>query len=323
MARRLERLLELDRLIRSPQRQTAVSLAAQLERSERTIRGDLAFLRDRFGAPIAYTPKKGWHYTDLDWRLPTIPLTQGELFALTLGARMLDAYGGSAYHQELEGAITQLAKRLPEQHAVDLQQLAEQHVLLRAGAELDLDPEIWHRLEQACQQQRRVWMRYATPGKPVSEREFDPYVLHFSRYNPYVTGWCHRRQALRDFRVDRIQDLELRPEVFEVEPTFNRETYFSGAFQHELGGEPQQMAIWFDAQTAPYIRERRWHSTQEREEQADGSLILRFVVRGLAEVKRWVLFYGAGAKALEPPELVQMIQDEISAMGRHYWEEQS
>jgi predicted DNA-binding transcriptional regulator YafY len=107
-----------------------------------------------------------------------------------------------------------------------------------------LEPEIWHQLERACQQQQRVWMRYATPGKPVSEREFDPYVLHFSRNNPYVTGWCHRRNAVRWFRVDRIQALKLRAERFEVDPSFDREKHFAEAFQHEVGGTPQQMAIW-------------------------------------------------------------------------------
>lgn len=263
------------------------------------------------------------YVTISQWRLPTIPLTQGELFAITLGARMLEAYAGTAYREELAGAIAQLARRLPEQQAVDLQQLAEQNVLFRAGAELTLEPEIWHRLEQACRGRQRVWMRYSTPGKPVSEREFDPYVLHFSRNNPYVTGWCHLRDMVRWFRVDRIQVLELRDELFEVDPSFDRKAHFADTFQHEVGGKPQQMAIWFDAQTAPYIRERQWHSSQELEEQVDGSLILRFIVRGLAEVKRWILYYGAGAKALEPPELVQMVQDEVLAMGRRYWEESS
>lgn len=243
MPRHLERLLELDRLIRSSYRCTADSLAKALERSERTIRNDIAFLKDRYSAPIVFSHKKGWHYTDADWRLPSIPLTKGELFALTLGARMLEAYSGSAYREELQGAIAQLAQRLPENLAVDLQQLAEQNVLFRAGAELDLEPEIWQRLERACQEQRRVWMRYATPGKPMSEREFDPYVLHFSRNNPYVTGWCHLREEVRWFRVDRIQWLELRAARFEMDPSFDREAHFAEAFQHEVGGQPQQMVI--------------------------------------------------------------------------------
>ena len=318
MTRRLERLLRIDTLIRGRERQTANSLAAELECSERTIRTELEFLRDRFDAPLEFTKAKGWRYTSLDWRLPTVPLTQGELFALTLGAQMLSAYSGSAYQSELEGAISQLAKRLPDNISVDLQQLSEQNVMFRVGAELDLDAEIWQQLEAACQQKQRVKMRYATPGNPVSEREFDPYVLHLSSNNPYVTGWCHKRDAVRWFRVDRIQSLEICPETFEVNAAFDREAHFESAFQHEVGGVPQTMAIWFDGRTAPYIRERRWHKTQQIEEGKDGSLILRFVVRGLNEVKRWVLFYGAGARVLEPPELVEMVRTELKGMYEQY-----
>ncbi|NJM58859.1 MAG: WYL domain-containing protein [Synechococcales cyanobacterium RU_4_20] len=320
MSRRLERLLRIDELLRRNLRQTAESLALELECSERTVRSELEFLRNRYAAPLCYTKTQGWHYTDPYWRLPTVPLTQGELFALTLGARMLGAYAGSAYQKLLEGAIARLAERLPEPIWVDLQQLAQENVLVRGGAELNLDSEIWQGLEEACQQKRRVWMRYGTPGKEVSERELDPYVLHFSSNNPYVTGWCHLRGEVRWFRVDRIVALELRPKRFEIDPTFDREAHFADAFQHEVGGAAQEMAIAFDARTAPYIRERRWHPTQVIEECPDGGLVLRFVVRGLGEVKRWVLYYGAGARVLGPPELVEMVRAELQGMNALYQE---
>lgn len=317
----LERLLKIDELIRKPERQTALTLAEVLEVSERTVRDDLAFMRDRYHAPLKFHRTRGYHYTDPDWRLPTVPLTTGELFALTLGARMLSAYSGSAYKDQLQSAISQLAKRLPEQIWVDLQQLTDDAVMFRMGAELDLNPDIWHTLEEACQKKQQVWIRYATPGKPLSERRVDPYVLHFSRSNPYMTGWCHQRQAPRWFRVDRIQEIKLLGEHFEIDPTFDREAHFASAFQHEVGGVPQEMVIWFDTPTAPYIRERRWHPTQQIDEHPDGSLTLRFIVRGLNEVKRWVLFYGQGARVLGPPTLVAMVRDEIEGMQVQYQQE--
>ena len=115
MSRHLERLLSIDEYLRSSNRQTAQTLATALEVSERTIFNDIAFLRDRYHAPIEFQKDKGFHYTDPDWRLPSISLSKGELFALTLGARMLNAYGGSTYAKELESAISKLAERLPEQ----------------------------------------------------------------------------------------------------------------------------------------------------------------------------------------------------------------
>jgi predicted DNA-binding transcriptional regulator YafY len=105
MSRHLERLLQIDNLLRSDAPQTSISLAKALEVSDRTIRDDLAFLRDRYHAPLDYKKKTGWRYTDLAWRLPSISLSKGELFALTLGARMLEAYSGSAYEKELRSSI--------------------------------------------------------------------------------------------------------------------------------------------------------------------------------------------------------------------------
>jgi predicted DNA-binding transcriptional regulator YafY len=319
MSRQLERLLQIDVLLRSGGRYTAESLGQALDRSERTIRSDLDFLRDRFDAPLVWSKSKGYHYTDPNWSLPTIPLSRGEVFALTLGARMLAAYAGSAYQEELRSAIEQLSKRLPNETLVDLQQVADSRVLFRPGAVVDLKPDIWQKLEFACQTCRQVEMVYFTATRNAqSERVFDPYILHFSRTNPYVTGFCHWRQAILDFRVDRIRSLKVLPESFEIAPSFNPQAHFSGAFQHELGGEPTAVAIWFDAVTAPYIRERQWQSNQEIDEHPCGSLTLHFVTRGLNEVRRWVLFYGRGAIVRQPPELVEMVKAEISGMSDQY-----
>ncbi|MFM7448900.1 MAG: helix-turn-helix transcriptional regulator [Leptolyngbyaceae cyanobacterium] len=320
MSRHLERLLQIDALLRSRLRHTAISLAKELEVSERTIRNDLAFLRDRYDAPLRFTRQQGYHYTDTEWRLPTIALTRGELFALTVGARMLEAYAGSAYTTDLHSAITRLSERLPEQTWVNLQQLAEERILFRRGAEIDLDPDIWHRLEEACQKYKTVQMTYYTASRnATSERQFDPYVLHIYRgTNPYAIGYCHQRQEIRWFRIDRIQQLQVLESTFVPDPTFDAKDHLEMIFQHEAGGVPVPVAIWFTAQTAPYIRERRWHPTQEIEEHSDGSLTLHMVVRGLNDLKRWVLGYGKGAIVRDPPELIKLVQDEIVQMGCNY-----
>jgi predicted DNA-binding transcriptional regulator YafY len=325
MLRQQERFLQLDMFLRSHERTTAQFLAERLEVSERTVRADIEFLKNRLNAPIKCSRKKGFHYEDLEWRLSTFPLTQGELFALTLGARMLQTYAGTAYQQELATAITQLSQRLPEQTWVDLQQISEERILFRSGAETDLDPEVWRNLEEACRQQRSVRMTYYTASRDaVSDRTFDPYLLHIYRgTNPYVIGYCHNRQAIRWFRVDRIRQLECLPDKFIRDPLFDAKSHLEMIFQHEVGSKTVEVAIWFDGATAPYIRERRWHPTQTLEEHSDGSVTLGMTVRGLNDLKRWVLGYGKGAIVREPPELVALVKAEVAGMGRHYFEANS
>lgn len=321
MSRHLERLLKIDALLRSGIRQTQKSLAQATEVSDRTIRSDLVFLRDRLLAPLENNRQKGWYYTDPNWRLPSISLSQGELFALTLGARMLENYSGSAYVNELRTAISRLSERLPEATWIDLQKIADERILFSSGASINLDPEIWHRLELACKKFKSVWMKYFTASRnELSERKFDPYLLHIYRgTNPYVIGFCHKRQEVRWFRIDRIRSLKVLEEEFTVKPDFDAKGHLAMIFQHEVGGVPQQVEIWFDAVTAPFVGERCWHPSQELIQHDDGSLTLQMYVSGLNDLKRWVLGYGKGAVVKNPPELVAMVQREIEAMRNNYF----
>ena len=317
MSRQLERLLEIDRLLRSPEKQTQVSIARMLEVSERTIRNDFDFLRNRFDAPLGYDRNQGWHYTDSNWRLPSIPITQGELFALTLGARMLESYSGSIYQRQLRETITRIAERLPEKSVINLRQLAEERVHFRVGGEIQLNPEIWQALIEASERSQSVLMCYYSPKRQqISERIFDPYILDIYRAsNPYVWGYCHLREEVRQFRIDRIRKLEPMGKTFERRE-FDLQEKLKNSFQYEVGGKTYDVAIAFDKQTAPYITERIWHKTQTIKTHRDGSITLRFTASGLNDVTRWILGYGRGAIAKSPPELVKMLQQETDQMAR-------
>lgn len=321
MSRHLERLIKIDSLLRNRQRWTAENLAKELEVSERTIRSDIAFMRDRYNAPLQFQKETGWCYTDLVWRLPSISLSEGELFALTLGARMLEAYAGSAYEKELHSSIKRLSERLPEQTWIDLQQLADERIVFRSGVQaVNLDPEIWQQLLEAFRTSRQVWIHYyAATRNQESERVIDPYLLHIYRAtNPYVIGFCHKRQEMRWFRIDRIIELKLLDQTFERDSSFDAKTYLNKIFQHEVGEHSVTVVIWFDASVAPFIRERCWNVTQQIEENDDGSLTLHLQTSGLNDLKRWVLGYGKGAVVKEPLELVALVKAEVDGMSQYY-----
>lgn len=55
-------------------------------------------------------------------------------------------------------------------------------------------------------------MRYFAPSRQqVSERVVDPYILDLYRgTNTYLIGFCHLREEIGSFRVDRIQELKLK-----------------------------------------------------------------------------------------------------------------
>ena len=316
-SRQLERIITIDTAIRSSGRHTASTLSDLCEVSPRTIQCDLTFMRDRLDAPLEFSRANGWFYAISGWTLPTISLSQGEILALTLGAQMLVSYSGSIYHSTLQTAIDRLAERLPETLHTNLQSLVQNRVRFRVGGQIQLDPEVWTQLLDAVNRSRSVWVRYFSPKSGNSERIVDPYDLDIYRAsNPYLWGFCHKRQKVISFRIDRIRELRVLDTTFQRDPSFDLEQLLGSSFQYEVGGQPVPVAIDFDSRTAPYITERQWHPTQTIQTHCDGSITLRFTASGLNDIKRWILGYGRGAIAREPLELVQMVQRETETMAR-------
>lgn len=73
----------------------------------------------------------------------------------------------------------------------------------------------------AIDQQRQVHLRYVSAADEVSERTVDPIRLLTDSQRYFLHGWCHRAQDLRQFRVDRILDLEVLPSPAEEHPEAN------------------------------------------------------------------------------------------------------
>lgn len=315
----LERIMEIDRQIRAFRYPTADTVATDLEVSRRVIYIDREFMVNRLGAPIEFDREKGgWYYADETWTLPNIMATEGELLAFFLSVEVAWRYLGTALEGVLRSAIDKISRGIKGPVSVDLNTL-KAHYTFAIPALASVSEQILMALHQAIRENRRIWMRYYTASRDEhTERTISPYHLYNVHGDWYLIAFDDLRQGFRNFSIGRIEDWQILQETFERDPNFSVKDFMGGAFQTERGGEVVEVAIRFDSQQARYIRERRWHETQQIEELADGGLILRFQTGGLGEVKRWVMQYGGHAEVLEPEELRQTIQDEIEQLKLRY-----
>src|ERR1700727_2428584 len=125
--RRADRLFRIVRILRGGRLQTARMLAEKLEVSERTIYRDVSDLQTS-GMPIE--GEAGVGYTlrrDLD--LPPLMFTRSELTALALGARLVQAWGGT----ESMGAAAQALQRIEGVLPPDLRERLDSILMYAAG----------------------------------------------------------------------------------------------------------------------------------------------------------------------------------------------
>ena len=117
--------------------------------------------------------------------------------------------------------------------------------------------------------------------------------------------------------MERIQEIKGTHQTFEYPKDFDPQELLSTAFDI-VYAEPIDIKIWFSAEQARYIKERRWSKTQSIEEQEDGSIILSMSTSGWWDVKSWVLSYGRHAKVLQPEELKNEVHGELNSATFQY-----
>lgn len=308
----LERILEIDRQIRAGLYPRAEDIAATLECSRRVVFEDKRFMVDRLGAPIEFDRDQGgWAYTDSTWVLPNVMVTEGELLAFLLSVEVAQRHIGTAFESSLRSAIEKISKTIKGSAAVDLKQLRAIYTVA-APTTTVMSERLLLDFYQAIQERRQIRMRYYTNSRNSwNERTVNPHHLYYENDAWYLFAYDHWRSEMRNFHLGRIDWWEVLTERFERNPGFSADDWMGTAFQGIRGGEPAQVAIQFDAQQAPWIRERNWPDTHRIEELPNGSLILRFKTGGLEGVKMWVMQYGAHAQVLEPPELRHMVITEL------------
>lgn len=310
---RTERLQIMIQRINAGRLPTVGWFMENCECSERTVLEDIRFLKERMGLRIEYDRFKGG-YINLDPKtaLPPIELTEGELFALTLGKDMLTKYSGTAFEAILENAIQKIVDRLPDRERIELTDLANV-VRFKPSGYVPLESrKHWLELNGACEHKKVVKITYysASTGQ-LTIREIEPYRMVESRGAWYVIGWCRLRSGLRQFALHRIHEYNVSNEYFAPRENVDVDKYLDEVFLLEHSDSVQRYVIRFDPVATRYVRERKWHKSQEILLHDDGSCTLCFTAASLDEVKRWVLVFGASAEVLEPEDLRDILRQEF------------
>jgi len=151
------------------------------------------------------------------------------------------------------------------------------------------------------------------------EKEFKIDPLHFFENDGGLYQFV-RATTFGDIltlAVERIRKITETGSSFEYPKDFDPEELLESAFDI-VYGDPIDVKIWFSADQARYIKEKRWSKTQKIEDQDDGSIIFSMETSGGWDVVRWVLKYGGEAKILEPKELKEDIVKELNAAQSNY-----
>jgi predicted DNA-binding transcriptional regulator YafY len=308
-------------LITSRHGKSVADLAADLQCHTRTVYRDLEALQAA-GFPV-YTEradgKNLWCLLDSAKHSIPIPFTLPELMALYFSRGMMGVLKDTVFYDSLVSLFEKIKTTLPDEYITYLGQI-EKSLVVRSKPHKQYAQlrNVIEKVSQAAIDRNYIQIDYYTMSrKKKARRKVAPYKIWFFDGTFYLIGHCGLRQDIRIFAMDRIQNLALLDEVFEIPEYFNVDEFMKSSFG-VFQGQPVPVRIRFEAEIADYIRERTWHETQNIEVQNDGSIIFEAEVAGTEEIKYWVLKWGAKARVLAPESLREEMRLEADAMLKSY-----
>lgn len=318
MTQPASRLITLILLLQRQPNQKAAALAAQLGISVRTLHRYIAML-DEMGIPV-YTERGPYGGFSLvrGYRMPPLVLSPEEATAVSLGTGLVEEIWGGLYRDAARSALAKLDNLLPDEQRQEIAWARRSLVAtgMHRSDQRQATP-ILEKLRRAVRELRRVSMIYRSSGRLEKQaRDVDPYALVYRWGWWYVVGYCHLRQERRSFRVDRIEELVLSAQVFQLPPDFDVHAYLAAEFRDQ----PHLAARIRFAPEITHIALANRSSWESLQEQPDGAVVVTFQAPDLNWAASSVLAYGPFVTVLEPPELRQMVQEWAQSIVSSYQE---
>lgn len=313
-------LAVLQALVRSRRGVALKTLAKDNGFPLRSLYRDVAAIQAA-GFPVESADGRYW--LKPDWRMPGVASVDAdELLALFAARSLAAGLKGSKLGRALDRLWMKLASGDGAQGTlvpVD----AKPWFTVRAPFAIDYraHERMIATIEQAVKDQRAIRCFYkALSTGEISERVLEPAELHWDPglESLYVVAWCRLRKDVRIFALHRFISIERTEEFFLPHAEATSQKALKGAFRVWRDRNVQTVEVHFAKHLAAEIRERTWSKGQTLIEAADGGVVLRFSVAGLAEVERWVMGYGAGARVLGPDELVARVRAHVAGMAVGY-----
>ena len=311
---RTERFYLIDQMLTVRKVVSRQELINELAISWATLKRDLAYLKDRFNAPIIHDRDAGGYRFDTQnigpkYELPGLWFNADEMYALLAMHRMLSELEPGLLTPHVAPLLSRLDTIIcgGGSHFEDVSKGIR---LARTGARRK-NPEHFGIVTRAILERRRIQIRHFNrPRNEYTERELSPQRLVFYRNNWYLECWCHARKALRRFSLDAIESVNMLNSVAVNIPLGQMEETFDGSYGI-YGGKPSHFAVLrFSIHASRWVCNEEWHPDQVGDFDADGRYVLKIPYADPTELIMDILRQGHHVEVLEPADLRNEIQKE-------------
>ncbi|OHV76051.1 YafY family protein [Rhizobium sp. LCM 4573] len=220
-ASRLFEIIQILRLARRPV--TGAEIAGQLEVTVRSIYRDIAALQ-AMRVPIEGERGIGYILRP-GFTLPPLMLSIEETEAIVLSLALLERTGDTGLKQAAKQVNRKIAAAVPEPLARIFSDNALHAWGTAAPAPEAIDLAL---VRRSIRDEQKLALDYRDELGRATERTIRPIALIYYSATANIVAWCELRQAIRNFRADRVEHCEPVEEFFSGEGEKLRQLWVEG-----------------------------------------------------------------------------------------------
>ncbi|MDX8385722.1 MAG: YafY family protein [Gallionella sp.] len=319
---RLQRIYKLHQIISARRHPVSrKTLEQQLECSRATVKRIIDEMKLYFNAPIEYDRALNGYYYDTQhgqtFELPGVWFNAAELHALLTTQQLLEQIQPGLLEAHIK-PIKQHVEKLLAAGQHESKEVARRIRILRMAGR-QLSSEHFQSVAGALLQRNRLAIHYhGRSNDEESQREISPQRLTHYRDNWYLDAWCHQRNALRSFAVDRLNKVKILTIRAKDIAEQKLDAHFASGYGI-FGGKPKHIALLrFTPERARWVAEEQWHPRQQGEILADGSYELRLPYADPRELVMDILKHGKEVEVIEPPTLRNEVTSQLQRGAEQY-----
>lgn len=271
-----------------------------------TIEKDMFAMKMEHDAPIKYSKRdKGYFYTDPDFSINDIPLTEEDLDAIGFAAKTLLQFRDVELFRQFGSAIDKIVDRVEVSKDVDADNYIQfERSTSHSGNEF-LSP-----LLEAIKASTWVHFDYTSfiSGK-TKPRKVIPLLLKEYRNRWYLISFDAQKESFITYGLDRMKNLVVSSEKAIKPSAFNPDNYFKYAVGITSGNEsPKKVVFYANPVAAKYIESQPFHSSQKCIDSTENGSVFELTVNISEELIRGLLSYGGEVKIQSPISLKKEIE---------------
>ncbi len=299
---RTERLFAAVLLLQNRPNMTSRDLAEHFDVSRRTIFRDLRALSDS-GVPLTYSEGGGYEILE-GYQLPPLMLTAREAATLLVGTEFMKLQSDASLREDADAVSLKIRAVLPREIREYVDQLSDNTVLdpywMHAVQAEGAESGKWYKLSEAVARSRKVIMEYFVDSRQeLTQRRVDPLGLIYYTDHWNLIAFDHLREEIRNFRLDRIEEMFVLTERFERPEGFDLQKYLE---EDDQRSNPVEIILSFSA--AAFKRARVSIPARIEEEKTEGErVVVTFKFENLDYLSQWILRFGPDVKVVEPKSL--------------------